>query len=420
MTQGKDMMEDKGAAGTVAAANANVVAMPGARAKEIEPVPATSLLDAPATALPEALAQTEPAPAPAANKSRKKAKLFGIGVLVTLGGLVAWYPLSDHYAPFASGASITAQVTQIAPRVAGPVQHVLIADNAEVKAGQPLFQIDDTTFKMDVAQAQAQLDQALNSVSAGVAAIPAAEAKLAQAEVALLTAEQELDRTTQLHESGLVSVAKFNTADANHQTAQLNVAAAKAEVERIKLTANTNDGNNPNLRTAQAVLDKAEFALANTTVLAPADGYISNLSLAEGQFVAAGTPAMTFINPTTQMVIADLRENQLVNVQPGDRAVVTFEAAPGRQFDATVDSIAWGINSGRTTVNGLAQPSTDTRWFPPARKVPVRVTIDDMSALPQSVRFGSEASVLIIPDEGLIPAIARGLLSVSSVLSGFN
>ena len=413
MTQGKDMMEDKGEASTVAAANANVVTLPGARAKELEPVQAP---------MPEALPQTEvlPSPAPATNKSRKKAKLFGVGVLVTLGAMVAWYPLSDHYAPYASGASITAQVTQIAPRVAGPVQHLLIADNAEVKAGQPLFQIDDSTFKMDVAQAQAQLDQALNSVSAGVAAIPAAQAKLAQAEVALLTAEQELDRATQLHESGLVSVAKFNTADTNHQTAQLNVEAAKAEVERIKLTANTNDGNNPNLRTAQAVLDKAEFALANTTVLAPADGYISNLSLAEGQFVAAGTPAMTFINPKTQMIIADLRENQLVNVQPGDRAIVSFEAAPGRQFEATVDSIAWGINSGRTTVNGLAQSSNDTRWFPPARKVPVRVTIDDMSALPGSVRLGSEASVLIIPEDGLIPTIARTLMGFGSVLSGFN
>ncbi|SHE33357.1 HlyD family secretion protein [Devosia limi] len=413
MTQGKDMMEDKGEATTGVAANANVVTLPGGRAKDIEAVPAPS-------AAPLSQTDAMPPPAPATNKSRKKAKLFGIGVLVTLGALVAWYPLSDHYAPYASGASITAQVTQIAPRVAGPVQHLLIADNAEVKAGQPLFQIDDSTFRMDVAQAQAQLDQALNSVSAGVAAIPAAEAKLAQAEVALLTAEQDLDRTTQLHQSGLVSVAKFNTADANHQTAQLNVEAARAEVERVKLTANTNDGNNPNLRTAQAVLDKAEFALANTTVLAPADGYISNLSLAEGQFVAAGTPAMTFINPKTQMIIADLRENQLVNVQPGDRAIVAFEAAPGRQFEATVDSIAWGINSGRTTVNGLAQSSNDTRWFPPARKVPVRVSIDDMSALPGSVRLGSEASVLIIPEDGLIPTIARTLMGLGSMLSGFN
>lgn len=416
MAQAQAMVADKGEAideragpATVvrAATEAKVVNIPVERPVAAEPV-------APPPAA-ETVAET-----PAPNTSRKKAKLFGAGLLMALGGVVAWYPLADHYAPFASGASITAQVTQVAPRVAGPVKHVLIADNADVKAGQPLFEIDDTTFKMDVAQAQGQLDQVLNNVTSGIAAIPASEAKLAQTEVALTIAGQELDRATQLHEKGLLSDAKFNTADANFRTAELNVAAARADLERVKASASTADENNPNLRAAQAALDKAEFALANTTVVAPADGYVSNLSLAEGQFVAAGTPAMTFINPKTQMVIADLRENQLVNVQPGDKAVVMFEAAPGKQFSATVDSIAWGINSGRTTVNGLAQSSSDTRWFPPARKIPVRVTIDDMSALPANVRLGSEASVLIVPEDGIVPAIARTLMGVNGLLSGFN
>lgn len=393
-----------------AANESKVVNIPVERVAEPAPAPL------PAPVVTEAAEAVAEAP----NKSRKKAKLFGMGLLVTLGGVVAWYPLADHYAPFASGASITAQVTQVAPRVAGPVKHVLITDNAEVKAGQPLFEIDDATFRMDVAQAHGQLDQAMNSVTSGVAAVPAAEAKVAQTEVALTIAQQELDRATQLFDKGLLPLAKFNTADANQKTAALNVEAAKADLARIKASASTADANNPNVRAAQAAVDKAEFALANTTVVAPADGYISNLSLAEGQFVAAGTPALTFINPATQMVIADLRENQLVNVQPGDKAVVMFEAAPGKQFEATVDSIAWGINSGRTTANGLAQSSNDTRWFPPARKIPVRVTIDDMSQLPANVRLGSEASVLIIPEDGIVPAIARGLMGVSGLLSGLN
>ncbi|MDC9823213.1 HlyD family secretion protein [Devosia sp. ZB163] len=395
-----------------AAHESKVVSIPVDRVAEPAPAPAPATLEADTSVVSEAAEKP--------NKSRKKAKLFGIGLLVALGAMVAWYPLSDHYAPFASGGSITAEVAQVAPRVAGPVKRVLISDNAAVKAGQPLFEIDDTTFHMDVAQAKGQLDQALNNVTSGVAAIPAAEAKLAQAEVALTNAKQELDRSTQLQAKGLLSKAKLDTANANAQTAELNVEAAKAEVKRVKASASTADASNPNVRAAQAAVDKAEFALANTTVVAPADGYVSNLSLAEGQFVAAGTPALTFINPATQMVIADLRENQLVNVKAGDKALVMFEAAPGKKFEATVDSIAWGINSGRTTANGLAQSSNDTRWFPPARKIPVRVTIDDMSALPANVRLGSEASVLIVPKDGIVPAIARGLISVGGLLSGFN
>jgi multidrug resistance efflux pump len=271
-----------------------------------------------------------------------------------------------------------------------------------------------------VAQARAQLDQAMNTVTSGVAAIPASEAKLEQAQVALQLAEQDLERTRELLSNGIVTQAKFNTVEASYQNARLSVDGASADLERVKASASTADNDNPSIRAARAALDKAEFALAQTTVTAPADGYVTNLVLAEGQFVAAGSPALTFINSATQTIMADLRENQLVNVKPGDKAVVMFEAAPGRQFEATVDSIAWGINAGRTTVNGLAQPTTDTRWFPPARKIPVRVTLDDPETLPVNVRLGSEASVLIIPEEGVISLIARGLMGFGGILSGFN
>lgn len=360
--------------------------------------------------------QVEPKP----NKKRKKAKAFGLLLLLGLGSCIAWYPLSDHHAPYAGGASITADVTQISARIAGPVTEVLIKDNAEVTAGQPLFQIDPTTYQMDVEQATAQLAQVLNSVGSGFAAIPAASAKLEQAEVALTTANDDLDRARQLASKGLLPPAKLSQSEAAQRSAQLNVDAASAEVERLRVAAGASDTDNPNVRAAQAALEKAQFALANTKVIAPADGYVTNLSLTQGQFVSAGTPALTFINPATQAVIADLRENQLINVKPGDHAIVTFEAAPGKRFDATVESIAWGISSGRTSVNGLSQSSNDSRWFPPARKIPVRVQIDDVDALPANVRLGSEAAVLIVPENGIIPAIAQTLLTFSGFMAGFN
>lgn len=397
---------DRGTAEEIATATDTAVSVPS-------PAPQTTVTVA--ETLP---ADTEAAPAPA--RSRKKAGIIALGMVGALIACVAWYPLSDHHAPFASGASVIADVTQISARVPGPVASVTITDNAEVKAGQTLFAIDPTTYKMDVEQARAQLAQVRVSVGSGVAAIPAAQAKLEQAQLALKTADDDLDRARQLFDKGLLAPAKLSAAEANQRSSSLNVQAAEAEVERVKMTAGTIDDDNPNVRTARAALEKAEFALASTTVVAPADGYVSNLSLTEGQFVGAGTAAMTFINPATQMVIADFRENQLINVAPGNRAVVTFEAAPGKQFSGTVESIAWGISSGRVTANGLSQPSNDTRWFPPARKIPVRIQLDDVDALPANIRLGSEAGVLIIPEEGFIPAIAQTLLGFGGVLAGFN
>jgi len=396
----------------------NDAANPAPQGQALAPAAHSVATQEAATEPLEALAGTQEQAKP--NGKRKKAKAFGLVLLVGLGSCIAWYPLSDHHAPYAGGASIIADVTQISARVPGPVTKVLIRDNAEVTAGQPLFEIDASTYRMDVEQARAQLAQVLNSVGSGFAAIPAASAKLSQAEVALNTANDDLDRAKQLAAKGLLASAKLSQAEASQRSAQLNVDAARAEVERLTVAAGASDSDNPNVRAAQSALEKAEFALANTQVVAPADGYVSNLSLTQGQFVNAGTPALTFINPATQAVIADFRENQLINVEPGDRAILTFEAAPGRRFEAKVESIAWGISSGRTSVNGLSQSSNDSRWFPPARKIPVRIEIADMAALPANVRLGSEASVLIIPEEGIIPAIAQSLLTVSGFVAGFN
>lgn len=364
---------------------------------------------------------TEALPEPSTPpRSRRKAGRIGLGLLLALGACIAWYPLSDHHAPYSGGGALAGDVTQIAARVSGPVSEVLVSDNFEVGEGQPLFHIDETTFLMDVAQATAQLDQTAASISSAGAAIPAARAKVDQAEIALANAQETLERTQQLFDRDLASSAQLSQVRANFDTAELNVTAARAELARVTASAGPLDETNPNIRAAQAGLEKARFGLDNTIVRAPADGYVTNLSLTPGQFVGAGSPVMTFVSEDRDTVIADYRENQLVNVSPGDRAIVIFQAAPGQQFEGTVQSIAWGISNGRVSSNGLAQSSTDSRWFPPARKIPVRIMINDPDALPANVRLGSEAGALIIPEDGLIPAIARGLLSLSSMMSGFN
>lgn len=361
-----------------------------------------------------------PATTTGPRQNRGKARRIGLVLVLALGACIAWYPLSDHHAPYAGGGSLVGDVTQIAARVSGPVAEVLVSDNSQVIAGQPLFHVDETTFVMDVAQATAQLDQTAASISSAGAAIPAVQAQLDQAEIGLANAQETLDRTTQLYDRDLASAAQLSQVQANFDTAELSVIAARAELERVSASAGPLDETNPNLRAAQAGLEKARFGLENATVRAPADGYVTNLSLTPGQFVAAGSPVMTFVSEDRDTIVVDYRENQLVNVAAGDPATVIFQAAPGRQFEGTVESIAWGISNGRVSSNGLAQSSTDSRWFPPARKIPVRVVINDPDALPANVRLGSEAGALIVPEDGFIPTVARGLLSLSSMMSGFN
>jgi len=342
---------------------------------------------------------------------------MGIYVGIALVFFVIWYALSDRYAPYASGASAEAYVSQIAPRVAGPVVEVLVEDNQPVTAGQALFRIDPTSFQIDVDQARAQLEQAAQAIGASAAGVAAAQAKLAQAEAQLANARSAAARVAELVARGVYPQSRADQATSELNAAEAAVRAAQAEVDRANEQLGAQGSANPQIKAASAALQRAQFNLVNTTVVAPADGMITNLSLNVGQYVATGQPAMTFIDPRTSYIVADFRENQLAEIQPGDRAEIVFAADPGRVYSAKVESIAWGIDSGRQTAGGLAKPVTTTQWFTPARRIPVRLHSDPpIVERPNGVRLGGEVYVVIYSGgDGPLAWVAAGLLRLRAV-----
>lgn len=85
---------------------------------------------------------------------------------------------------------------------------------------------------------------------------------------------------------------------------------------------------------------------------------------------------------------------------------------PGRIFEGHVQSIAWGINAGRTEQGGLVANQVSNRWFEPARRIPVRIELSGgMKHWPRNVRVGGKVNAVIFADgtRNLIALLARGL-----------
>src|SRR5699024_8148696 len=151
-------------------------------------------------------------------------------------------------------------------------------------------------------------------------------------------------------------------------------------------------------------LERAQYDLASTSVRAPHFGVVTNVTLSEGQFISAGSPAMTFIDAEAAWVTVDFRENQLRAVDPGDRVHLLFDAVPGRIFEGRVQSIAWGIDPGRSSQGGLVVNQPANRWFEPARRIPVRIELaDGMDAWPRSARVGGKVHALVFAHGALNP-----------------
>lgn len=343
---------------------------------------------------------------------RNPAKAISLGVILLLIILVVLYALTDRMAPATSRGIVSAQVVQIAPRVSGEVTRVVVADDAVVQAGDPLFTLDARPFELAVSQAEANLASTTQGIDASSASLIAAQAAVTQARTNLERVRADADRTFRLEDRGVASPAQGDAARGKVADAKAGLETAEANLESARVELGPKGEKNPAIAAAQAQLEQAQYDLASTTVTAPHFGVVTNVTLSEGQFIGAGNPALTFIDAKAAWVTVDLRENQLQVVEAGDPVHLLFDAVPGRIFDGRVQSVAWGISPGRNVQDGLVVNQPSNRWFEPARQIPVRIELDGgMDDWPRQVRVGGKVHAVVFADgtNNPIAWIARGL-----------
>jgi len=145
---------------------------------------------------------------------------------------------------------------------------------------------------------------------------------------------------------------------------------------------------NPRIRSALAVLKKAQLDLSRTTIVAPSLGGITNLQIDAGHYASAGVPIMTFIEADNVWIQANLRENNIANIEPGDPVDIALDVAPGKVFSGTVSSIGFAVDSSNTgAVGDLAKVEGKSGWLRDAQRFH-----DSSRGLR---RLGGQADVLI-------------------------
>jgi multidrug resistance efflux pump len=288
-----------------------------------------------------------------------KARLFNYlitFVIVCLAGWAAW-SLYQRYVqnPWTRDAQVRANIVGIAPRVSGPIIHVLVHDNQEVKKGDLLFEIDPADF-------QAKLNQAAGQVLND-------EANLKQQ-------QQNLDRQTDLYNRRV-------TAQQDFQNAQDSFAAAQAQVV-----------------SAKANLELARLNLSYTKVFAPVDGYVTNMNTSEGTYVTSGIQLMALVDTSSFWIAAYFKETQLPHIEIGQKANLALMGYGQKPFEGVVRSIGWGVfvqdGSGSTTTDLLPAISQTVDWVRLPQRFAVR--IEPLGVAPVPLRIGQTVSVSMRPE----------------------
>jgi multidrug resistance efflux pump len=300
-----------------------------------------------------------------------------IVVIIPIVGMAAMILLLNVVAPSSADVRVIKYVVQVVPQVRGRVIEVPVQGNDYVKKGDVLFRIDPTPYELQVKTLEAQLANA-----EGASRQLSEQQKSATANKRAVGARLELARLRvqqyqELAETGAGDAFALQKAQADLKDLESQYASAvgaEAQV-RERLMAQV-DGDLAEVAQIKAQLENARWELEQTTTVAPADGWVINLQLRPGSF-AVPLPAMvalTFVEDDYQ-VIALYNQNELHQVQPGNRAEITLKTLPGQIIKAKVDSIIWAQGQGQVAQTGVL-PQTGYAPVPPGRFA-VKLDVDE-------------------------------------------
>jgi membrane fusion protein (multidrug efflux system) len=326
----------------------------------------------------------------------KTQRLVVIGVLVAAAALLAWrYAAEERRRPSTRDAYVGADVVDIAAQVSGPIVNLPIRDNQHVSAGDLLFEIDPAPFQLDVENASANVALTDQSVRAQADVVSEAQANIAGAEAAHRLALSDRDRIAPLAADGAVPQEQLDQADAQAQETLASLEATRAAYAQARDQLGALGADNPEVRAAVAAYDQALLNLSYTRVTAPAGGWITNLQLREGTYVAAGNPVITLVEDDTWHVWAYMREDVIDRIRVGHPVTFELPAYPDRQFKGRVEGIAWGIMQENLAGAGeIPDVSQTVDWVRLAQRFPVRVRVlDPDPAYP--LRIGMTATAWI-------------------------
>jgi len=347
-------------------------------------------------------AMTDAGPAPddppkTIKPSRRSVMLMALVALAgVLAILYAWqlWPFTDRVA-VTENAYVRGQITVLAPQVNGYVTEVLVQDFEQVARGQPLVRIDDRQYRQLVEQRRAELaaqrfglENLEQTLASNRATLASRRAELSAAEAELQRALADEKRVNELAERGSVSIRERDQIRASARAAAANVKQAQAAIaiaeQTLKASEVSRGGLQAQVEIAEAALKRAQIDLDNTVIEAPRDGQVSEVTVRQGQYVAAGSQLL-YLVPEQLWVIANYKETQTFAMRPGQPVSIEVDALDGARLSGRVQRLAPATGSEFSVL----RPDNATGNFTKVvQRIPVRISIDPNQPLSQRLRPG--------------------------------
>ncbi len=363
--------------------------------------------------LPEQARDTDNGAPPAAAATRRRTLrrvLLTAGpLLVALVGAYLYYT-GGRYVD-TENAYVKADKALISAQVSGPIAAVTVKENQPVSAGEVLFRLDETPFKLALARAKARLREVRSDLEALKASYEQKHQELRLAESNAAYAEREYHRQSQLARKGLTSQEQLDEAHHRFDVAKKQVGVLTQDLARILANLDGDAAmpveDHPRYLATKAERDQAALDLQHAAVRAPFDG-VASKTPEPGVFVKAGDPVMSVVAERDVWIKANFKETQLTHVRPGQSVTVRVDTYPGHEWHGRVASISQATGA---EFSILPPQNASGNWVKVVQWIPVRVAIDNQ---PQDLPLRAGMSTEVTVDTGYQRPLPGVVASVAS------
>ncbi|MEM4988163.1 HlyD family efflux transporter periplasmic adaptor subunit [Collimonas sp. H4R21] len=239
---------------------------------------------------------------------------------------------------------VEGEYVYVASSQAGRLDRLSVQRGQQAAAGAPLFMLESG----DEIAAQRQAQRQLNAAEAQLADIKSGKrpqeqevtrAQLAQAQAAASKAALQLSRDQLQFQAGGIAKQQLDDSRAAAETAAAQVRQWQSQlaVDRLPNREAQVRAQQAQVAAAQAVLEQADWKLAQKAVTATRSGLVFDTMYREGEWVAAGNPVLRMLPPENvkirffvpETVLGRLKVNQAVTLscdgcQPNVAAHISY------------------------------------------------------------------------------------------------
>lgn len=203
---------------------------------------------------------------------------------------------------------------RVAPKVSGAVQKIMVDIGDRVSRGQLVAVLDDEEYKLELEQAEAQLD--------------VATANRQESQSSLDTARREFERIKSLFQKKVASESDYDLSETKYKAAQARYRVSEAQVAKVE----------SELKTARVRLDYTQIRVAwegGSDTRAVGERFVD-----EGALLKTNDPIVSILDDGVLTAVVHVIERDYPRIKIGQEALLDTDAYPGRTFTGQVARLA--------------------------------------------------------------------------------